>query len=118
MAQNKKPNIVKKAPQPEIKKTEVRAADPVRNTQSRTRTAVKANEFLFGKKNFIVMLVGLVFIIVGFILMIGGGSEDPKVFNPEIFSARRLTVAPILILLGYAIEVYAIMLKPSKKAEA
>jgi hypothetical protein len=58
------------------------------------------------------MLIGLGFILIGFILMIGGGSDDPTKFSPEIFSFRRLTLAPILILIGYVIEIFAIMKKP------
>jgi hypothetical protein len=58
------------------------------------------------------MLIGLVFIALGFILMIGGGSKDPNQFNPDIFSFRRITLAPILILAGYVIEIFAIMKKP------
>lgn len=73
---------------------------------------VKTGEFAFGRENYRLMLIGLVFIIVGFLLMIGGGSDDPNVFNPEIFNFRRLTLAPILILAGYAIEIFAIMKKP------
>jgi hypothetical protein len=69
-------------------------------------------EFAFGKENFQLMLVGLVFILVGFLLMIGGGSDDPTKFSPEIFSFRRLTLAPILILAGYVIEIFAIMKRP------
>ena len=65
--------------------------------------------FVFGRKNYIWMLAGVVLIIIGYILMAGGGSTDPNVFNPEIFSARRIVVAPIIILTGLAIEVYAIM---------
>ena len=68
--------------------------------------------FLFGKKNFTLLIVGLVFVAIGFILMIGGGSDDPNVFNPEIFSFRRITLAPILILIGFVIEIFAIMSKP------
>ena len=68
--------------------------------------------FLFGKRNFILLLVGLVFVAIGFILMIGGGSDDPNVFNEEIFNARRITWAPIFILVGFGIEVFAIMSKP------
>ena len=60
------------------------------------------------------LLVGLVLIIAGFLLMIGGGSKDPKVFNPDIFSFRRLTLAPILILAGYIVEIFAIMRKPKE----
>ena len=68
--------------------------------------------FLFGKRNFILLIVGLVFVAIGFMLMIGGGSDDPNVFNEEIFSHRRITWAPIFILIGFGIEIFAIMSKP------
>ena len=58
------------------------------------------------------MLIGLAFIVIGFLLMVGGGSTDPSKFNPEIFSFRRITLAPILILAGYVIEIFAIMKRP------
>ena len=69
-------------------------------------------EFAFGKENYRLMLIGLAFIALGFLLMIGGGSTDPTKFNPEIFSFRRITLAPILILAGYVIEIFAIMKRP------
>jgi hypothetical protein len=62
------------------------------------------------------MLIGIAFIALGFILMAGGGSEDPAVFNPEIYSWRRIRLAPTLILIGFAIEMYAILLNPNKKS--
>jgi hypothetical protein len=65
--------------------------------------------FAFGPMNFKIMIAGILVILVGFLLMMGGGSEDPNVFNPEIFSSRRITVAPIVVLLGFAIEVFAIL---------
>ena len=68
--------------------------------------------FVFGKKNYTLLIIGLVFVAIGFILMLGGGSDDPNVFNPEIFSFRRITLAPILILIGFVIEIFAIMSKP------
>ena len=68
--------------------------------------------FAFGKENYRLLLIGLVVILVGFLLMIGGGSDDPNVFSEDIFSFRRMTLAPILVLIGYAIEIYAIMKKP------
>ena len=68
--------------------------------------------FAFGKENYILMLTGVVLIILGFILMTGGGSKDPNVFNEEMFNFRRLTLAPIMILVGFAIEIVAIMKKP------
>ncbi len=67
---------------------------------------------LFGRENYKYLFVGLAFIILGFILMAGGGSDDPNVWNPEIFNFRRIRLAPMLILLGFIIEIYAIMRKP------
>lgn len=72
-------------------------------------------EFVFGKKNYKFMLIGLGCIALGFILMAGGGSDDPNVFNPEIFSWRRIRLAPTLVLIGFAIEIYAILLNPDKE---
>lgn len=71
--------------------------------------------FVFGKKNYIVMFIGLAVIALGFILMAGGGSDDPNVFNEEIYNFRRIRLAPTLVLLGFAIEVYAILLDSEKK---
>jgi len=73
------------------------------------------NDFVFGKKNYKFMFIGLVFIALGFILMSGGGSDDPNVFNPEIFNFRRIRLAPTLILIGFGIQIYAILLNPDKK---
>ncbi len=70
--------------------------------------------FVFEKKNYIVMGIGLAVIALGFILMAGGGSDDPNVFNPEIYNFRRIRLAPALVLIGFAIEVYAILLNPRK----
>ncbi len=72
-------------------------------------------DFVFGKKNYKFMLIGLGCIALGFILMGGGGSDDPNVFNPEIFNWRRIRLAPTLVLLGFAFEIYAILLNPNKK---
>ncbi len=71
-------------------------------------------DFVFGRKNYIVMAIGLAVIALGFLLMSGGGSDDPNVFNPEIYNFRRIRLAPTLVLLGFAIEVYAILLNPRK----
>lgn len=79
---------------------------------------LKANKnFVFGKRNYIVMFIGLAVIALGFILMSGGGSDDPNVFSEEIYSARRIHVAPIVVILGFAIEVYAILLNPNSKSK-
>ena len=71
--------------------------------------------FVFEKKNYLAMIIGLAFITLGFILMSGGGSDDPNVFNPEIYNFRRIKLAPTLVLLGFGIQVYAILLNPNKK---
>ncbi len=63
------------------------------------------------------MFIGLAFIVLGYILMAGGGSNDPNVFNPEIYSWRRIRLAPALVLIGLAIEVYAILLNPNSKKD-
>ncbi len=68
-------------------------------------------------ENYKLMLIGFVIIVIGFILMAGGGSDDPNVFNEDMFNFRRITLAPILVLGGFAFEVYAIMKKPKKKRE-
>ena len=85
---------------------------PVKSEEQTTKAA-NQGEFAFGKENYRLMLIGLAFIVIGFLLMVGGGSTDPTKFNPEIFSFRRITLAPILILAGYVIEVFAIMKKPN-----
>lgn len=68
--------------------------------------------FAFGPQNYRLLLIGLVVIVIGFILMAGGKSDDPNVFNPEIFSWRRITLAPLVVLAGFVIEGIAIMKKP------
>ena len=68
-------------------------------------------DFAFTKKNYILLIVGLVFIASGLILMIGGGSEDPTKFSPDIFNFQRLTLAPVLLATGFIIEIVAIMYK-------
>lgn len=77
-------------------------------------TEKRKTGFAFGKENYRLMLIGVAIIIIGYLLMIGGGSEDPNVFNPEIFSPRRITVAPVVILIGFVFEIYAIMKKPKE----
>ena len=78
----------------------------------------KDNEKMpFSRDNYIWVLIGLVFLLVGFLLMIGGGSDNPDVFNEEIFNFRRLTLAPILVLIGFGIQIYAIMKKPKNKKD-
>lgn len=68
----------------------------------------------FGRDNYKWVIIGMLFLLVGFLLMIGGGSNSPNEFNPDIFSARRITFAPILVLIGFGIQIYAIMKKNDK----
>jgi len=74
-------------------------------------------DFLFDRSNYMWMLAGVALIIIGFALMSGGKSPDPHKYNfDEIYSFRRITLAPIVALIGFGIEVYAIMKKPAQKA--
>lgn len=73
-------------------------------------------DFAFGKENFILIAVSVVIIALGFILMSGGGSEDPAGFNPEIFSSRRIVVAPLVTVIGFVLMIFGI-LKNSKSKE-
>ena len=79
--------------------------------EKKRKEAAKQN-FVFSKKNYIWMFIGLAFIAVGFILMVGGGYDDPNVFSDAVFSVQRIRIAPTLILIGFGIQIYAILLKP------
>jgi uncharacterized membrane protein len=73
---------------------------------------IKKTGFAFGKQNYQILVVGVVLVVLGYVLMIGGGSDDPNQFHAdEIFSTRRITVAPIVILLGFAVVLFGIMKK-------
>ncbi|MXV39197.1 DUF3098 domain-containing protein [Flavobacteriaceae bacterium Ap0902] len=83
------------------------------------------NHFLFGKRNYIFMAIGLAFIAIGFLLMTGpdantrpDGTFDPNYWNDEIFSWTRIRLAPFLVLLGFGVEVYAILTNPRDKTVA
>jgi len=85
----------------------------------KTEPAQKGNQtFVFERMNYILMLVGLGIIGLGYVLMIGGGSDDPNVFSDALFSFRRITLSPILILLGFVVEIFAIMYRPKNKKDA
>ncbi len=81
-----------------------------RKTQGQSDKGFKP-DFIFHKKNYTTMGIGLAIIALGFILMAGGGSDDPAVFNPDIFSWTRIRLAPTLVLIGFGVEVYAILAK-------
>jgi hypothetical protein len=71
-------------------------------------------EFLFDKINYKILLIGIGVIALGFILMSGGGSEDPNVFSEDIFNFRRIRLAPTTVLIGFGITIYAILKNPKK----
>ena len=71
-------------------------------------------DFLFEKVNYKILLIGIAVIVLGFILMSGGGSDDPKVFSEDVFSFRRIRLAPTVVLIGFGITIYSIF-KSSKK---
>ncbi len=73
--------------------------------------------FAFGTTNYILMAAGIVILGLGYILLSGGGSDDPNVFNPAMFDNRRMVVAPILIIIGLVVEICAIMFRPREKNE-
>ncbi|MEG0761174.1 DUF3098 domain-containing protein [Chryseobacterium sp.] len=81
----------------------------------RENKAPEENTFYFGAQNYKWMLIGLVFILVGFLLMMGpdantvDGKLNPNVWNDDVFSIRRIRIAPLFIVIGFAIEVYAIL---------
>ncbi len=68
-------------------------------------------DFAFGKENYVIMLIGIAVIFIGFLCMSGGPAKDPSVYDPDIFSFRRITLAPILVIAGFIIEIYAIVKK-------
>jgi hypothetical protein len=72
-------------------------------------------DFALGKENLKLMVIGLIIIVIGFLLMTGGKSSNPSVFNPEIFSFRRITLAPMVVLFGFLFEIYAIMKSPKSE---
>ena len=82
---------------------------PNKNTMAKE---FKKTGFAFGKENYIILIIGVVVVTIGYLLMIGGGSDDPNQFHAdEIFSFRRITLSPIVILLGFVVVLYGIMKK-------
>ncbi len=106
----------------EKKKTFIKAAPPKPAEEKKPKPAAQKTagvaehkiDFAFGRENYKLLLIGLGLIVLGFILMIGGGSKDPKVFSYSLFDFQRLTLAPILVLAGYIVEIFAIMKRPKE----
>lgn len=73
---------------------------------------VKKEGFAFGRENYKILIIGIAVLVIGYMLMIGGGSEDPNIFNEEeLFSFRRITLSPLVILAGFVIVLFSIMKK-------
>ncbi len=88
-----------------------------KQTASNTNPQNKINnrpklDFAFGRENYILMFIGLVVLALGYLLMIGGGSDDPNVFSEAVFNTRRMIIAPLTLLIGFIIEILAIMKRP------
>ena len=119
MAKKKQTKRQKAAVKKPLVKTTIE--NPEKTKTSAIITAnVKPKEESFdmpiAKENYILLLVGIVIIVIGYFLMAGGASEDPNVFNAdELFSFRRITLAPIIILFGFIFEIWAIMRRPKEK---
>ena len=80
--------------------------------KEKKQTSPVQQGFAIPKENYLYIIAGVAVLVIGFLLMTGGASDDPNKFSPEIFSTRRLTVAPIVLLVGFGIIFYAIMKKP------
>jgi hypothetical protein len=94
----------------------------LKKAPAKAAAAAKPNKsgvgFALGLQNYKLMLAGFAIIVVGFVLMSGGKSPDPQVFNAEeLYSFRRITLAPIVVILGFAFEIYAIMKRPAKTVD-
>ena len=84
---------------------------------TKKKTEQEKPDFPLQRENYIYLIIGFVIIIMGFLLMMGGKSEDPNVFNPQIFNFRRITLAPIMVLFGFVFEIWAIMKKPKEEKQ-
>ena len=74
----------------------------------------KKFEFALSKENYMLMGIGFAIVVLGFILMIGGRSDDPNVFSDTIYGFQRITLAPMVVLAGFVFEIFAIMKRPKK----
>lgn len=83
-----------------------------------SKKSTDKENFALARENYILLVIGFAIIVLGFILMIGGKSDDPAIFNEkEIFSFRRITLAPIVVLAGFIFEIWAIMKKPKSDSK-
>lgn len=98
--------MAKQQPQP-------KAAKPAATSAAKATAPVNSTPFIFDKTNYFIMIAGVVVILAGFVLMSGGATSDPNVFpKEELYSFQRITLAPIVIMLGFGIEIFAILKRP------
>lgn len=76
-----------------------------------SREKINESAFAFGRENFLLLFISIGLLFIGYILMSGGKAESPDVFNPEVFSTRRITIAPLVVMAGYALAIWAIVKK-------
>lgn len=74
--------------------------------------------FALGRENYKLLAIGFAIIVIGFLLMLGGKSKDPNQFSEDIFSFRRITLAPVVVLAGFIFEIWAIMKKPREEKKS
>jgi len=84
------------------------------STEQQKTEQTSSTQFAFGKQNYKLLFIGLALILIGFLLMIGGGADNANEFSEDIFNFRRITLAPLFILAGYVVEIFAIMKKPKE----
>lgn len=94
------------------KKIEIKKTTAPQAAQTRREAQAAPANFVFGRENYIIMIAGVVLLIIGYLLMVGGGSDTPETFNPEIFSTQRITIAPVTLLIGFGVVLFGIMKKP------
>jgi membrane-bound ClpP family serine protease len=82
---------------------------------AKKKPEIEGPDFPLQKENYVLLAIGFAVIIIGFLLMMGGKSNDPNVFSEKIFSFRRITLAPIIVLFGFMFEIWAIMKKPGEE---
>ncbi len=86
-----------------------------KQTTIASKSQTNAAPFIFDKTNYLIMVTGVVVILIGFALMSGGGTTDPNIFpREELYSFRRITLAPIVVMFGFGIEIFAILKRPKK----
>lgn len=90
--------------------------EPVKTTTTRPAvTDISEKRFPFTRQNYILMLIGIAILILGYALMVGGKSPNPDEFFPDqVYSWRRITLAPVVVIIGFIVEVFAIMKKPKE----